>query len=407
MPSKYRRILITAISSGILFFSPLIQGLVSGLLSFAAPLLIMLGVIALLYISMGRGFLFLRLDTDVYRSTLVGAIFLIILFEPFLIIRASMTVTLGTLALYQLAHILLFAIIIQSLIFNLNMKSLVKANRLSSFVPFIGLFLLISMTYSTLSYSIAAGAQGLASLALQIVTDVILLVLLAVIYIKTRLNNLTGMIFFMLYSASVFVTIFSKVDTFVVTFWNFIVLGVMFVIVELVTRDNAYSRKILGGLTGRRRSMKKSSNLAEYVTAAAVISILVFVLGVFPLIMGTVHPIYADPTGSMYPIIKPDSVLIVRGVNVQDIHVRDIIVFTAPWEKALTVAHQVIGTMQQNGTLYFITKGIANPVKDPKPVPSWDVHGIVVYIIPYLGYFFIYLYAILPLLMVPMIVKIR
>ncbi len=367
----------------------------------------MLGVIALLYISMGRGFLFLRLDTDVYRSTLVGAIFLIILFEPFLIIRASMTVTLGTLALYQLAHILLFAIIIQSLIFNLNMKSLVKANRLSSFVPFIGLFLLISMTYSTLSYSIAAGAQGLASLALQIVTDVILLVLLAVIYIKTRLNNLTGMIFFMLYSASVFVTIFSKVDTFVVTFWNFIVLGVMFVIVELVTRDNAYSRKILGGLTGRRRSMKKSSNLAEYVTAAAVISILVFVLGVFPLIMGTVHPIYADPTGSMYPIIKPDSVLIVRGVNVQDIHVRDIIVFTAPWEKALTVAHQVIGTMQQNGTLYFITKGIANPVKDPKPVPSWDVHGIVVYIIPYLGYFFIYLYAILPLLMVPMIVKIR
>ena len=367
----------------------------------------MSAVVLFLRAVIGSGFLFLRLDFDVYRSVLLGGLFLIILFEPFLLLRAALSITFGVLILYQLASALLFSVITQSLVFNLNMKSLVRSNRLTTFMPFVALFIVLNTNYEYVLVSFMAGAQGMVGLIFQLVTNTILLVLLALIYIKTRFNNLPGMVFYLLYSASIFVKIVTNVDSFVVAFWNFIVLGVMFVIVELVMADNVYSRRILGKARRKSGNSRKRSGAFEYVPVIAVGSIIVFVLVGFPLIMGTAHPIYADPTGSMYPVIKPYSVLVVRGVSVQNIHNGSIIVFTAPWDKSITVAHQVIGIAHENSTLYFITKGIANPVKDPKPVPASDVHGIVIYAIPYLGYFFIYLYAILPLLIVPMIVKIR
>ncbi|MEM3852624.1 MAG: signal peptidase I, partial [Methanomassiliicoccales archaeon] len=94
-------------------------------------------------------------------------------------------------------------------------------------------------------------------------------------------------------------------------------------------------------------------------------------------------------------------------VATQNIHVGDIIVFVAPWNPSLNVAHEVIGIIQNSTGVYFQTKGIANHVKDPEPVPAKNVLGEVVLIIPYAGYLIIYEEAIIPLLLVPLIVKIR
>ena len=355
----------------------------------------------------GSRFLYMRFNRDVYRSLFLGAMFLIILFEPFLILHAQFTFSLDSLLAYRLVQIFLFAIIIQAMIFNLNMKSLVKTGKLSSLLPYIALFLFINLTVETVLLAFSGNPQIVITILFQLFDDVVLFVLLSVLYIRTRMNNLTGMVFYALCSASGFFVIVTKVDAFILTFWNFIVLGVMFLVLELVTNDNFYSRKIFTGDRTTGKTKHKNDSRLEKGVVIGVAVFAIFILVLFPVIMGTAHPIYVDPTGSMYPIIKPDSLLIVKGVNVQSIHIGNIIVFTAPWDKTLTVAHQVIGINHLNGTIFFITKGFANPVKDPAPVPAGNVHGIVIQAIPYLGYFFIYLYVILPMMLIPMIVKIK
>ena len=410
MNNRISRVLITLIASLAIFLNPVIGSLFPSDIGFYALLFVLIGVVLFLYFTMGSRFLYMRFNRDVYRSLFLGAMFLVVLFEPFLILHARFTFSLDALLAYRLAQIFLFAIIIQAMIFNLNMKSLVKAGKLSTLLPFIALFLVINLTVETVLLAFSGNQQIVITILFQMLDDVVLFVLLSILYVKTRMNNLTGMVFYALYSASGFFVIVTKVDAFILTFWNFIVLGVMFFVLELVTNDNFYSRKIFTGDRRDRRDRKtgqKRGSLLEKGVVIGVAAFAIFILVLFPVIMGTAHPIYVDPTGSMYPIIKPDSVLIVKGVSVQSIHIGNIIVFTAPWDKTLTVAHQVIGINHLNGTIFFITKGFANPVKDPAPVPAGNVHGIVIQAIPYLGYFFIYLYVIFPMMLVPLIVKIK
>jgi signal peptidase len=405
--NRIRRVLITLIASVTLFLTPFISGLFPSVIEFYALLFILIGVVLFLFFTMGSSFLYMRFNRDVYRSLFLGAMFLIVLFEPFLILHARFTFSLDSLLAYRLVQIFLFAIIIQAMIFNLNMKSLVKTGKLTTLLPYIALFLFINLTIETVLLAFSGNPQIIITILFQLFDDVVLFVLLSVLYVRTRMNNLTGMVFYALYSASGFFVIVTKVDAFILTFWNFIVLGVMFLVLELVMNDNFYSRKIFTGDRTEGKTRHKHDSMLEKGVVIGVVVFAIFILVLFPVIMGTAHPIYVDPTGSMYPIIKPDSLLIVKGVNVQSIHIGNIIVFTAPWDKTLTVAHQVIGINHLNGTIFFITKGFANPVKDPAPVPAGNVHGIVIQAIPYLGYFFIYLYVILPMMLIPMIVKIK
>ena len=154
-------------------------------------------------------------------------------------------------------------------------------------------------------------------------------------------------------------------------------------------------------MTKKSNPIREKRNRSGFIATLAVVCILL--LGVFvvaPVAFGTPHPFLTDPTGSMYPAIRPDSLLIVKGTSIQSIHVGQILVFTAPWNHGLVVAHQVISIFSLNGTVYFQTKGIANAVQDPLPVPAYDVHGVVLASIPYLGYLFIYSYAFLSAILI-------
>lgn len=102
------------------------------------------------------------------------------------------------------------------------------------------------------------------------------------------------------------------------------------------------------------------------------------------------HTISSDPTPSMYPEITPGSLLFIKPASASDISSGDIIEFHAPWANGTLYAHEVVNITDENGQIYFTTRGINNPVNDPGLVPGKDLVGIVEMHIPYLGYPLIY-----------------
>ena len=401
-----KRFAVTSVASLVLFLSPLLTAKAPVWIAVMAPIFTYLAVIMFLFFTMGSNFLYLKFNSDFFRGISLGALFLLMLYEPFLILHSQINADLGTGFAILIIQFLLFGMIIQSLLFNLNMKPLVRSGRLRSFLPYALLLIFIDFKINVFLSLMSGNLQVIISFVFSGMDDVILTVLLAVLYLKSRLNNITGIVFYLFYMLSGVITVATRVDSFLIIFWNFIVLGVIFFVAEIVMRDNSYSRKIFSDRHVGIPS-KRGRSRAESATIIGVVLFAVMILVVFPAVTGTAHPFYADPTGSMYPVIKPDSLLIIHGISPSQIRVGDIIVFTAPWDRSINVAHEVIGITAANGTTFFITKGIANAVKDPEPVPAYDVHGMVILAIPYLGYLLLYLYVILPLMLLPVIVKIK
>ena len=64
----------------------------------------------------------------------------------------------------------------------------------------------------------------------------------------------------------------------------------------------------------------------------------------------------------------------------------DIITYWGVGEGKELVSHRVVGVNEAEGDISFTTKGDANEVVDPYPVPGKNLVGKVVLAVPYLGY---------------------
>ncbi|MFW9952681.1 MAG: signal peptidase I [Candidatus Thorarchaeota archaeon] len=116
--------------------------------------------------------------------------------------------------------------------------------------------------------------------------------------------------------------------------------------------------------------------------------------------LNTQTPVVVVISGSMEPTIHEGDLLFVKGVNPEDIRNGtiedkdgDIIVFNAHWFGAPVdpIVHRVVGKYLVGDVWYFITKGDANSSPDVAPVPEYDVIGVVVGGIPYIGWVKIFL----------------
>ena len=122
-----------------------------------------------------------------------------------------------------------------------------------------------------------------------------------------------------------------------------------------------------------------------------VLTIIAILVAVFLAYMGlqfflaTDTPWVAVASGSMSPALKVGDIVIVQGVPPTSIQVGDIIIFDSP-QRVRTI-HRVtkIQTLP-NGTTQFKTKGDANPTEEHYWTPEQNVHGRVLYRIPYLGW---------------------
>jgi len=90
-------------------------------------------------------------------------------------------------------------------------------------------------------------------------------------------------------------------------------------------------------------------------------------------------------SSSMEPAMRAGSLAVMLPIDPGDVKVGDIIVFEPPWDPDVIVSHRVIA-LYHNEQLLFDTKGDATEDSDPYYVPAENVHGKVVFSIPYLGY---------------------
>lgn len=103
--------------------------------------------------------------------------------------------------------------------------------------------------------------------------------------------------------------------------------------------------------------------------------------------LNTPTPVVVVSSGSMRPTLNEGDLLFVKGVDSSDIQNGTIIVFHAYWapDPSIPVVHRVVDIMEVGGVLYFKTKGDNNEQADPY-ISEYDVYGIVIGGIPYIGW---------------------
>lgn len=107
--------------------------------------------------------------------------------------------------------------------------------------------------------------------------------------------------------------------------------------------------------------------------------------GGLPQIAG--YQMYIVVSGSMNPAFDTGSMVFVKPVNPDEIKEREIITYRGLGDGRQLVSHRVVSISDTEDGITFTTKGDANDVPDPNPVPTRNLVGKVVLAVPYLGYF--------------------
>ena len=116
-----------------------------------------------------------------------------------------------------------------------------------------------------------------------------------------------------------------------------------------------------------------------------VVALIYFIPKILAKALHTPYPLATITSGSMWPVLKIDDLILMKGIRGQDAQVGQIIVYQNA-AQGFTI-HRLI--RKENGML--VTKGDANDAEDP-PISEKDVIGRAAYIgsspvrIPYLGF---------------------
>lgn len=89
-------------------------------------------------------------------------------------------------------------------------------------------------------------------------------------------------------------------------------------------------------------------------------------------------------TGSMRPELEPGDMIFARETNPEQIRADDVITYRVSQD--ILVTHRVVDVVQDDGKLYFRTKGDANNVEDNALVTQEQLVGRLAFNIPKGGY---------------------
>jgi signal peptidase len=95
---------------------------------------------------------------------------------------------------------------------------------------------------------------------------------------------------------------------------------------------------------------------------------------------------YIVLSGSMAPAFDTGSMVFVKPVGPEEIKEGDIITFRGLGDSSFLTTHRVVEINGSGQGLEFITRGDANDVNDPNPVPGANLVGKVALAVPYMGY---------------------
>jgi signal peptidase I len=119
---------------------------------------------------------------------------------------------------------------------------------------------------------------------------------------------------------------------------------------------------------------------AFYIAIIAIIVLLLFAL--FP--MKGNYQIKIVKSGSMEPSISTGSIVVIKPSDSYTIG--DIITFGKDSKTEIPTTHRIVSSHAIEGVIMFTTKGDANKDNDIAEVRESDVHGKVLFGIPFLGY---------------------
>ena len=98
---------------------------------------------------------------------------------------------------------------------------------------------------------------------------------------------------------------------------------------------------------------------------------------------------YTVLTSSMTPSYPAGTLVIVKPIDVQQIHIGDVVTYQIASNQPAVITHrviQIVAPTTADGTVSFITKGDSNSLPDAKPVQPVQVRGVVWYAVPLIGW---------------------
>lgn len=117
-----------------------------------------------------------------------------------------------------------------------------------------------------------------------------------------------------------------------------------------------------------------------YIAIIVIIGFLLFAL--FP-IKGN-YQIKIVQSGSMEPNIKTGSIVIIKPSA--NYTMGDIVTFGKDTKKDIPTTHRIVGSRAEGGIILFTTKGDANEDNDTNEIRQNDIHGKVLFNVPFFGY---------------------
>jgi signal peptidase len=119
-----------------------------------------------------------------------------------------------------------------------------------------------------------------------------------------------------------------------------------------------------------------------------IITAVIIVIGLFLII--TLFPVKGNYqvkvvlSGSMEPTIHTGSVVIIKPKS--QYKIGDIVIFGKDTKTEIPTTHRIVSSRATEGVMLFTTKGDANEDADTKEIRQSDIHGKVLFSVPFMGY---------------------
>lgn len=128
--------------------------------------------------------------------------------------------------------------------------------------------------------------------------------------------------------------------------------------------------------------MKILFTTLHYVLIAAIAAVALLVVATLTPVGGLKVKIVQS--GSMEPTIMTGGIVVDRAAS--DYQVGDIVTFGLDTKTQIPTTHRIVGIAGQGSSAIYQTKGDANDAPDQASTHLSDIHGKVLFTIPYVGY---------------------
>jgi len=145
----------------------------------------------------------------------------------------------------------------------------------------------------------------------------------------------------------------------------------------------------------KARQVLKWNQRSELIKTGFIIIIIIGAtlgaFGAFTIAMGTSSPLVVVESESMIPNLNVGDLLVLQAYAPEDIIVGTIIVYIASWHDK-PIVHRVVERQLVGSEYHYFTKGDNNTERDYGYRLYEDIVGVVVFVIPYLGYVTLFLH---------------